>query len=308
MPLPQPCPDLVSLDLLRSVADLGSIRRAAAAHRISQPAASNRLRSLEAVVGLDLLDRSSGRAQLTPSGRAVVEWAARVVESMEALVEGAAALRSEATGELLVAASMTVAEYLVPQWLIRLRASDRELRVSLTMGNSDQVIELVREGRAEVGFVEGLAGLAGLGGQVVHEDELVVVVDPSHPWAARSRRPVSAAELATTPLVLREPGSGTREVLESALRDRGLTARTVMELSSTTAIKNAVASGLGPAVLSRLALRAEIGDGRLVAIPVEGVDLSRSLRAVWRRGQPRTRSARRLLRLATETRPTAPVS
>jgi len=140
---------------------------------------------------------------------------------------------------------------------------------------------------------------------VVHEDELLVVVDPSHPWVSRSR-PVSAAELARTPLVVREPGSGTREVLESALRDRGLCARIMVELSSTTAIKNAVASGLAPAVLSRLALRAEIGDGRLVAVPVEGVDLTRSLRALWRPGQPRTRPARHLLRLVTENRPAAP--
>ncbi len=303
MPLPQPCPDLVSLDLLRSVADLGSIRRAAAAHGISQPAASTRLRSLEGVVGLDLLDRSSGRAQLTPNGRAMVEWAGRVVESMEGLVEGAAALRSEATGEFHVAASMTVAEYLVPSWLIGLRASDRELRVSLAMGNSEQVIELVREGKAELGFVEGLASLAGLRSQVVHDDELLVVVAPSHRWATRGGS-VSASELATTPLVLREPGSGTRDVLETALRGVGLSVRPVVELGSTTAIKNAVASGLGPAVLSRLALRAEVEDGRLVAVPVDGVDLSRSLRAVWRRGQPLTRPARRLLGLVTERRST----
>ena len=304
MPLPQPCPDLVSLDLLRSVADQGSIRRAAAVHGISQPAASTRLRSLEAVVGLDLLDRSSGRAQLTPSGRAVVEWASRVVESMEGLIEGAAALRSEATGQLHVAASMTVAEYLMPPWLMRLRASDRDLRVSLAMGNSEQVIELVREGRAELGFVEGLAGLTGLRSQVVHDDELLVVVAPPHPWAARSR-PVPAAELAATPLVLREPGSGTRDVLETALRRVGLAVRPVVELGSTTAIKGAVASGLGPAVLSRLAVRTEVEDGRLVVVPVDGVDLSRSLRVVWRRGQVVTRSARRLLDLVTEARPTA---
>jgi DNA-binding transcriptional LysR family regulator len=301
MPLPQPHPDLVSLDLLQSVADFGSIRQAALAHGITQPAASTRLRNLEATIGLNLLDRSSGRAQLTPNGRAIVEWSTRIIDDMRGLLEGAAALRSEAKGPLHVAASMTVAEYLVPHWLIRLRTTDPDLRVSLEMGNSEQVIDLVRERRAEVGFVEGHSTLAGLRSRVVLDDELLLVVAPSHAWAKKGRR-VSAQQLAETPLVLREMGSGTRDVLERSLQRLGLAVTPAVELGSTTAIKAAVESGLGPAVLSHLAVSADIDGGRLIAVPIEGIDLSRSIRAVWLRSQPLSRPASRLLAQVTVPR------
>ena len=301
MPLPQPHPDLVSLDLLQSVADLGSIRQAALAHGITQPAASTRLRNLEANIGLNLLDRSSGRAQLTPNGRAIVEWSTRIIDDMKRLLEGAAALRSEARGQLHVAASMTVAEYLVPEWLIRLRVTDRDLRVSLEMGNSEQVIALVVEGRAEVGFVEGHSTPAGLRSRVVLDDELLLVVAPSHAWAKVGFR-VSAQELAETPLVLREVGSGTRDVLERSLRHLGLALTPAVELGSTTAIKAAVESGLGPAVLSHLAVSADMDTGRLIAVPIESIDLSRSIRAVWLRSRPLSRPASRLLAQITTPR------
>src|ERR1019366_1224504 len=95
MPLAEPVPDIRSLDLLQSVAELGSIRQAALSHNISQPAASMRLRSLERTLKLQLLDRSSGRARLTPAGMAVVQWSSEVLEGMTNLLIGTAAVRSD---------------------------------------------------------------------------------------------------------------------------------------------------------------------------------------------------------------------
>jgi molybdate transport repressor ModE-like protein len=221
MPLALPVPDLVSLDLLQSVAELGSIRQAAQAHGISQPAASMRLRSLERALGLELLDRSSGRARLTPSGLAVVEWSDRILEGVRSLVTGTAALRNEGRTQLRIGASMTVAEYLVPRWIDRLRKAEPGLGVSLQMGNSVQVADMVQQRYVDLGFVEGRSADPDLQSRVIEPDDLVVVVAPSHPWARR-RRPLSAAMLAATPLVLREVGSGTREVLETALAKREL--------------------------------------------------------------------------------------
>jgi DNA-binding transcriptional LysR family regulator len=280
MPLAEPVPDLLSLDLLRSVGGLGSIRRASQAHGMSQPAASMRLRTLERTLGLELLDRTSGRAQLTPTGRAVVQWSESVFSAMSALLLGTAALRTGGRIQLRLAASMTVAEYLVPMWLERLRIANPSLRVSLEMGNSAQVAEWVSGGKVDVGFVEGLEDLRGLENVEVETDNLVLVVSPSHPWAGRVR-PVPGPELASEPLVMREVGSGTREVLERALDSSGLAATPLAELGSTTAIKAAVAGGLGPAVLSRLAVRVEVADGRLIEVATVNLDLRRSIRAVW---------------------------
>src|SRR5664280_2709452 len=176
MPLAEPVPDIRSLDLLRSVAELGSIRQAAGAHHISQPAASMRLRSLERTLDLELLDRSSGRARLTGAGRAVVQWSEAVLEGMRDLLLGTAAVRSEGRGNLRIAASMTVAEYLVPGWLSRLRASDPDVAVSLQMGNSGHVAETMRVGGADIGFVEGPDDPPDLHTRVVAGDDLVVVL------------------------------------------------------------------------------------------------------------------------------------
>lgn len=294
MPLPEPVPDLRSLDLLQSVAELGSIRRAAAARGVSQPAASMRLRSLERSLGLELLDRSSGRARLTAAGVAVVHWSESVLDAVRELLAGAAALRNEGRTHLRVAASMTVAEYLVPGWLNRLRAVEPAIAVSLQMGNSEHVIEVMRRREADLGFVEGHDVPPELESRVVQEDALLLVVSPGHPWARR-RSPVGVAELAATPLVLREPGSGTRQVLEAQLAAAGLALSQLVELGSTTAIKAAVASGSGPAVLSRLATRAEVQDGRLVVVATDGVSLERSIRVVWQRDRTLSAAARQLL-------------
>ncbi len=294
MPLVEPVPDVRSLDLLTSVAELGSIRRAAAAHHISQPAASMRLRSLERVLGLDLLDRSGGRARLTATGQAVVHWSGTVLDGMRELLLGTAAVRSEGRATLRIAASMTVADYLVPSWLNRLRGSDPDVAVSLRMGNSEQVADIMRVGGADLGFTEGPDEPPELRTEVVAGDDLVVVVGPSHPWAGR-RRPLSAADIAATPLVVRERGSGTREVLERALAQSGFAATPLVELASTTAIKSAVATGSGPGVLSRLAVAPEVADGRLVIVGTTGISLEREIRAVWSADRPPTGAARRLL-------------
>ncbi len=300
MSLPDPVPDIRSLDLLRSVAELGSIRQAADAHHVSQPAASMRLRSLERTLDLELLDRSAGRARLTVHGRAVVQWSEGVLEGMRDLLLGTAALRSEGRDTLRIAASMTVAEYLVPKWLNRLRTSNPDVGISLEMGNSEHVTRVMLDGGADIGFVEGTSGPPELHAQVVSDDDLVVVVAPSHPWAHR-RRPLSPADLAATPLVLRESGSGTREVFERALGTTGLAPTPLVELASTTAIKASVAAGTGPGVVSRLAVEPEATDGRLVIVATADISLRRLIRAIWPGRRPLPPAAVRLLRIAEDT-------
>lgn len=294
MPLPEPVADLRSLDLLVSVAELGSIRHAALAHAISQPAASMRLRSLEESLGLELLDRSHGRARLTAAGTAVVQWSADVLKAADALGVGVRALRAQGRTQLRVAASMTVAEYLVPVWLARLRASDPAIVVSLVMGNSQHVAEAMVHGDADLGFVEGPAAPEALSSRVVGPDDLVVIVAPSHQWARR-RRPVSAAELSRTPLILREAGSGTREVLARALQLLDLPVTVLLELGSTTAIKAAVAGGVAPGVLSRLAVADDVREGRMAMVATDGLSLERRIRVVWSKERPLSAAARRLL-------------
>ncbi|MEU5441243.1 LysR family transcriptional regulator [Streptomyces griseofuscus] len=286
-------PDLAALELLLAVARLGSLGAAAREVGITQPAASSRVRSMERQLGVALVDRSPRGSRLTDAGVLVTDWARRVVEAAAAFDAGARALRDRRDSRLRVAASMTIAEYLLPGWLLALHAERPDTAVSLLAGNSARVAELLRSGEADLGFVEGLSVPAGLDAVVIGHDRLIVVTAPGHPWARR-RRPLSPQELGETPLILRERGSGTRQVLDAAL---GGLARPLIELSSTTAVKASAVSGAGPSVLSELAVREELALRRLVAVPVEGVSLRRDLRAVWPKGHRPTGPARDLLAL-----------
>ncbi|WP_426511408.1 LysR substrate-binding domain-containing protein [Dactylosporangium sp. McL0621] len=339
MPLPPTVTDLTSFDLLLSVARLGSVGRAAVAHGMSQPAASARLRQLERRLGVTLLDRGPRGSSLTETGALIADWARVAVDAADALAAGIAALRASRHSRLTVAASQTVAEYLLPAWLVALHAGSPGLSVTLRALNSADVAARVLAGEADLGFVEAPAVPAGLDAAPVGADRLTVIVAPGHPWARR-RRGITAAELAATPLVSREAGSGTRGALEAALaaappvsreagsgtrgaleaalpaappvsREAGSGTRgaleaalpaaapaPLLELSSTTAIKHAVAAGNAPGVVSSLAIVAELAAGTLVAVPAADVPLQRRLHAVWPAGRQLTGPARDLLAIA----------
>jgi molybdate transport repressor ModE-like protein len=297
MPLSPHVPELGALDLLLSVARLGSLGQAAQQHGISQPAASSRIRNLERLLGIDLLERTPRGSRLTPHGVVVVGLARDVVYAASELDEGVRALRAGLLARIRVAASLTIAEYLVPGWLTTLRAGNPELAVSLSVGNSVEVARMVLNSVADIGFVEGLGVPRGLRSRQIATDRLVVVVGHSHPWARRPE-PLTPQMLAATPLVRREVGSGTREVLDRRLEPYRPNAPPIAELSSTTAIKSAVIAGAGPAVLSSLAVAEDISAGRLVEVPVTGLDLTRRLRTVWASGRELSAPVRGLLSIA----------
>lgn len=294
--LPTHVTDLISYELLLAVAELGSIGRAGHAHGMSQPAASARLRTLERRVGVPLLNRGQAGATLTASGELVAGWAQRVITDAADLAANLETLRDDRDSHLRIAASLTVAEYLVPAWLIRLRAEHPSIAPALSSGNSADVAESVLSGGADLGFIEGPVVPSGLDSRPVARDELVVVVAPGHGWAGRT---ITADELAATPLVTREAGSGTRLALERALAPT-TPVPPVLEVSSTTAIKAAVAGGLAPAVLSSLSVSAELEAGTLTRVVTRGLDLHRSLRAVWPTGRDLRGPASDLLRIALD--------
>jgi DNA-binding transcriptional LysR family regulator len=290
-------PDLDSLKLLVDVGELGSLGRAARLAGIAQPSASKRIAQLERRLGLPLLERTPRGSALTAEGRMIAGWAAQVLAAAHELVRAAQAVRHDGAAHLRVASSMTVAEYLVPRWLGELQNREPDVQVGLDVVNSADVAARVLAEEVELGFVEGPGVPDGLDSRVVGTDRLVVVVAPGHPWARR-RTALRGAELAATPLVVREPGSGTRETLDVAFRST-FQASPRLELGSNSAVKGAAQAGAAPAVLSGYAVEAEVATGRLVEVPLTGVNLIRSLRAVWRRGRALTGPAATLLAVAS---------
>jgi DNA-binding transcriptional LysR family regulator len=286
---------------LFAVVRLGSVGRAAAELGVTQPAASARIRSMERQMGVALLERSPRGSCPTEAGELVAAWGHQVLDAAHRMDAGLAALPvSPARQEtrLRVMAISTVAEHLMPGWLIALDEASPGTAVALHTADSTTVAEQVKLGKADLGFVEGTRIPAGLNGAVVASDRLVVVVAPGHSWARRDG--VTAEELAGTPLVLRV--NGTRAVLDRALAAFGGTAPPLLELASTSALRAAAVSGAGPVVVSELAVDGELSRGRLVSIPVHDLDLSRPLRAVWPSGRRPSGPARDLLALTRRSR------
>lgn len=297
MPLSPRVPDLAALDVLVSVARLGSMGAAGREHALSQQAVSARVRSAERQLGIKVFDRTTTGVTPTYEGGLVLEWAAGTLTAAEHLASGVSALRGEREANLTVAASMTIAEYLVPAWTVTMRRKCPTVVTSVRLLNSSDVAAQVLAGEADLGFVEGPEVQAGLDAREVARDELVVVVPPGHPWTRSA--PISPRDLARTPLIQREFGSGTRTTLEQAVP--GCVAP-LLELTSCTAVKAAVVAGNAPAVVSSLAVAADLTDGRLVAVALQGLRMPRRLLAVWDRGRGLRGPAREFLDIAAGAR------
>jgi len=291
-------PDLESLEMLLAVAEMGSISSVARVHSLSQPAVTARMNLLERRLGLYLLERGPSGTRLTADGLAVAEYAQRVVDAAVALSAAAEALRDRSTGRLRVAASLTIADHLMPGWLLSLRHAAPQVSITLRVTNSAAVIAAILGRSADIGFVEGTpTPRPGLRTRRIGGDQLVLVVSRDHPWAQRCSL-VSPAQLAATPLVLREAGSGTRQVLEDQLARQGLRTMTQLELGSTAAIFAAARRGEAPAVVSSLAVGEELASQHLMSVQVPELDLRRTFRAVWSLGRRLSPVERRLLAIA----------
>ncbi len=258
--------------------------RAAAAHQISQPSASVRLARLERQIGAALVIRGPRGSALTLTGQAVLAWARPVVESAHRLSDGIATLRSDRSARLRVAASLTIAEYLLPTWLLLLRRSHPDLETAVEVVNSQGVVEHVRAGVADVGFVETPEAPQRLSAARVGQDRIALVVAANYPLAARARQPLWHRDIVDQPLLLREPGSGTRETFLTALgvgtREHPSLTHTI-ELGSTTMIVATALAGGGIGVVSARAVEREIAAHNLVELRLDGIELHRPLHAVW---------------------------
>lgn len=275
-----------ALDVLVAVSARGSISAAADSLGITQPTASLALRRLENHTGLELVARSPRGSRLTEAGEVTARSAREVLDSLGRFHEATRVLREGVGQRLRIAASLTVAEYVLPQFLVQRSGEPESPHVELAVHNSDVVMAMVLAGSADLGFVEGVRVKPGLRSRRIDSDDLAVVVSSKHDWAGR-RSPVHVDELLQASLVLREKGSGTREVLEEGLRKLGRELpRHVPELGSTSAIKAAVIASESVAVLSRRAVADETARGVFFELTVPELVLHRTFRMVWAKNRP----------------------
>lgn len=288
--------DLVSIRLLLAVDETGSISKAAGALNMTQPSASARLRRLEVVLGVPLFERRHAGTCLTRGGRLIAAWATQVMAAVDGLRAAVGALSGGAGHPVRVAASLTIAEHLLPAWLSTLSTAMPDAAVSLFVGNSAAVCARVLNGEADVGFIESPELPPPLLGVTFATDEVVMVAGPTHPLA-RCTDPIDASELGGSALFVRERGSGTRAIAETVLGD--LSGRLLVhEIHSPTAARVALAVGTGVAILSALSVREDVLAHRLVPLLVTGFPVARPLRIVWRSTTPRDPVTRKLMEIA----------
>lgn len=293
-------PDLEDLSVLVLVARTGSIGQAAAELGLSQPSVSRRMAGLERHLRVSLLTRSPRGTMLTPTGRVVVDWAATLLRAAEGFGRSVTTLHDQQAVTVRAAVSMTIAEHHAPGWVARVHQHAPDAVVSLMVHNSREVGQLVESGAADIGFLESPTVRPALHRRRIAWDELVVAVAPDHPWAGR-RRPLPVAELSAARLLVREPGSGTRETIETALGRIGLEMTEGQMMGSNAALRAAASSGMGPVVLSEVALADELESGRLVRVQVADLRLRRPLTAVWRRDEALPDGVAAMLRVASES-------
>ncbi|MEP6619688.1 MAG: LysR substrate-binding domain-containing protein [bacterium] len=266
--------NLHHLRIFVTVADSGGFSRAAAVLRLSQPAVSKSVQEMERQVGLPLIERDGRASRLTAAGE-ILATRARELFSVEASAEEELrSLRGLESGTLRVGASTTIATYVLPPILARFRDAHPGVVLRVVSANTRAIARLVLERRLDIALVEGPVTHERLSVTDWMDDELVLIAPPNHPLALRRR--VRVEDLAGVKLIVRESGSGTREVGERALADQGIRLPVALQLGSTEAIKQGVAAGLGLAIVSRTAAADQLALGRIAVVALHDVVLRRT--------------------------------
>jgi DNA-binding transcriptional LysR family regulator len=285
--------NLHQLKIFHTVARSGSYSRAAAELLISQPSVSIQVGELERQLGTDLFEQVGKVVRLTEAGRVLDDYATRILALTEEARAAMDELKGLQRGRLLLGATPTPGTYLLPALLGRFKQDHPQIEIVLRIRDTRRIQEMLLQHELHVGVIGGKVVLPDIDASVWMGDELVLVVAPAHRFAALGS--VRAVDLAGQPFILRERGSGNREVVDEALHRAGVYVRPVFELEGAEMVKQAVAANLGISILSRCAVELEVEAGRLRIVPVEGLRMERAIWLLRRRDQRLPRVAQAFL-------------
>ncbi len=273
------------LKVFRAVAGNASFRKASEQLNLSQPAVSQQIHALEEELGVTLFHRSNNRVRLTAEGDVLLRYARRGAKLAEEALEALARVHGEPAGELRIGASTTVAQYILPRILGAFRQQHPQVVLSVTSGNTERIVAGLLKGDTAIAIIEGPASSREVHKERFLEDHVVLIVPRNHQWAKAAEIPLRS--LTEAPLLMREQGSGSRRVIELALKRSGLRLRQLdiaMDLDSTEAIVSGVEAGLGVGFVSRWAIGKEVRLGTLKVVRVQGLDIVRDLTLIRRSG------------------------
>ena len=259
----------------------GNLSRAAEGLHVTQPALTARLQALEAELGSALFVRSRRGMQLTDAGRAFLPYAGRALLALDEGAKLITELGRGGTGELVLGAAPAVSTYVLPALLLRFTQRHPRIRLVVRTGHSEEILEMALRREIDLGLVRELRH-PDIERRPLYEDELVLVVHPTHPFAERGR--IGLDEVAGARLILFDRTSSYYDLTNAFFREAGVAPNGVMELDNIDAAKQMVGQGLGIPLLPHTAVAAELGDGRLRAVTIDGAQpIRRRIVAIRRR-------------------------
>lgn len=268
---------LENLKMFCLVVDEGSISQAARLSFLSQPAVTRQIHQLENYYNTLLFDREEGRLRVTEAGKLLYPFAKAIVNDFNHSKEVIQQSTGKYNANLIVGASLTIGEYLLPSLLGRFKKQQPEIKVTLTIKNTPRVLEDLSNDVIDLALVEGLVENTDFIVDKFAEDELILVCPSDHPW--KDRKEIQLEELGNERMIWRESISGTRLIVENMLREHGILEKieSYMEIGSTQAIKSAVEAGLGISILPRLTVARELEQGFLREVDIYRINMARNL-------------------------------
>ncbi|ANA81800.1 transcriptional regulator, LysR family protein [Paenibacillus vortex V453] len=270
------------LHIFYTVAERGSFSAAAQALHMSQPAVTMQVQALEEYFGTKLLNRSTKRMELSEAGMTLLPFARRSLELSQETDAAMAAFSNKLQGRLQLGASLTIGEYVLPRLLGPFGREYPDISIMLKVMNTTQILEEIASHQLNFGLIEAPVEHPDMVLDAVMEDELKLIVPSGHPLAAREDK-IYLEEVLAYPFVLREKGSGTRQVMEDVLLERGFdpgSIQTVMELGSTGAVKSAVEEDLGITMLSISTVKHETALGLVKMIDIADASFKRNFYSI----------------------------
>ncbi|MFB3885768.1 MAG: selenium metabolism-associated LysR family transcriptional regulator [Thermodesulfobacteriota bacterium] len=290
--------DFQHLETFCRVAELKSFSKAADDLFLTQPTISGHILSLERSLSLRLFDRTGREVRLTKSGEVFLQYALKILSARKSLLNALAEYSQGIRGELSLGASTIPGEYLLPKLMGYFKKDHPHFTLSLKIADTKEIVKWVLQGDVEFGMIGGKISLPSLHYERYEEDEIIVVAPPGHPLARKKKG--SLADLLGEPWIIREEGSGTQMAVEKELRKKGQSLKQfniVMEMGSTSAMKEGVKAGLGLAFISKRAVEEELRQGLFSRIHVEEIDpISRQIYIVSHCGRTPSPIAMEFLR------------
>ncbi len=274
--------DLHRLEVFCKLMAFRSFSRTAVEMGLTQPTVSGHIKTLEEELELRLFDRYGRQVMPTSAAHVLLDYAQRMLELRQEAHYALEQFKGLMKGRLRLGGSTIPGGYILPVVIGRFGGVYPEARVTLILGDTHAIVNRILEGDIEIGMVGAVVSSDDLEFTPVVEDEMLLAVPPDHPWAGRDK-PLPVRELAKTPFIMREEGSGTRAAMVSALAESGVSPselNVVAEMGSTEAVLHGVKAGLGVSILSRFALDGPCNFNLVKIVPVAGLNLRRQFYAV----------------------------